>query len=119
MRYFHGGVPGLKVSDAIRPAISLGKEHGRSPNQPNYSPHRVYLTRVRWYADLFAYFGEGDVYEVKPVGRAILDPDARGSFSCSCATVTAVVARYPVALPEQAQSLRRGTGRLAPAGVEL
>ena len=74
MRYFHGGVPGLNVGDAIRPAISLGKEHGRSPNQPNYSPHRVYLTRVRWYADLFAYFGEG---EVKPVGRAILDPDAR------------------------------------------
>jgi hypothetical protein len=111
VRYFHGGVPGLKVGDTIRPAISLGKEHGRSPNQPNYSPHRVYLTRIRWYADLFAHFSDGDVYEVRPVGRAVPDPDARGSFSCSCATVVAVTARGPVALPAQARELRRGMAR--------
>jgi hypothetical protein len=57
--------------------------------------------------------GDGDVYEVRPVGRAMPDPDARGSFSCSCATVIAVAARYPVALPTEAQLLRRGlAGRM-------
>ncbi|WP_052433242.1 hypothetical protein [Streptacidiphilus carbonis] len=118
MKYFHGGAPGLKVGDLLRPAISLGKEHGRSPNQPNYSPHRVYLTRARWYADLFAHMGDGDVYEVRPVGRAVPDPDARGSFTCSCATVTAVLAQHPVELPEQARALRRGALR-RPGAVAL
>lgn len=105
MRYFHGGAPGLKVGDLVRPAIALGKEHPASPNQPGYSPRRVYVTRVRWYADLFAYLGDGDVYEVRPVGRAVPDSDARGSFSCSCAVVTAILGQHPVALPAEAWPL--------------
>jgi hypothetical protein len=104
MTYFHGGAPGLKVGDLIRPAISLGIDHPRTPNQPRYSPRRVYITRTRWYAELFA-SGKGDLYEVKPVGRALPDLDANDSFTCSCAEIVAVLATHPVPMPEQARRL--------------
>lgn len=105
MRYFHGGAPGLKVGDLVRPAISLGITKARTPNQPRYSPRRVYITRLRWYAELFANGARGDVYEVRPVGRPLPDLDARGSFTCSCAEVVAVLARHPVPMPQQAAVL--------------
>jgi hypothetical protein len=105
VRYFHGGVPGLKPGDLIRPAISLGIHKVKTPNQPRYSPRRVYITRLRWYAELFANGAKGDVYEVKPVGRALRDLDAKSSFHCSCAEVVAVVAEHPVPMPERARVL--------------
>jgi hypothetical protein len=105
MRYFHGGARGLQPGDLIRPAISLGIEKTKTPNQPRYNPHRVYITRLRWYAELFANGHQGDVYEVQPVGRALPDLDAKGSFQCSCAEVVAVLAEHPVPMPEQARAL--------------
>ena len=111
MTYFHGGVPGLEVGDLIRPAISLGISKARTPNQPRYNSRRVYITRLRWYAELFANGHCGDVYEVRPVGRALPDLDARESFHCSCAEITAVVARHPVPMPAEA-------GRFFPMGVQ-
>lgn len=103
--YFHGGAPGLQPGDLIRPAISLGIVKVKTPNQPRYNPRRVYITRLRWYAELFANGSQGDVYEVRPVGRPLPDPDARASFCCSCAEVIAVIARHPVPMPEQARRL--------------
>lgn len=103
--YFHGGVAGLQPGELIRPAISLGIERARTPNQPRYNPRRVYITRIRWYAELFANGHHGDVYEVRPIGRAIRDLDAKGSFSCSCAEITAVLATHPVPMPQQAARL--------------
>jgi hypothetical protein len=105
MRYFHGGPPGLQPGDLIRPAISLGIERLKTPNQPRYNPRRVYVTTIRWYAELFANGKQGDVYEVRPVGRALPDLDAKGSFHCSCAEVVAVVAAHPVPMPERARQL--------------
>lgn len=112
-RYFHGGAHGLQPGDLIRPAISLGIEHVRTPNQPRYNPRRVYITRLRWYAELFANGHQGDVYEVRPVGRALPDLDARGSFHCSCAEVVAVLATHPVPMPEQARGLLSAAQRRA------
>lgn len=103
--YFHGGVPGLHPGDLIRPAISLGIHKVKTPNQPRYNPRRVYITRLRWYAELFANGSQGDVYEVRPVGRPLPDLDARGSFCCSCAEIVTVLARHPVPMPEQARAL--------------
>lgn len=103
--FFHGGAPGLEVGDVIRPAISLGIVKQRTPNQPRYTPRRVYITRLRWYAELFANGSRGDLYEVRPVGRALPDLDVRDSFTCSCAEVVAVLARHPVAMPQQAAAL--------------
>ena len=105
MTYFHGGAPGLNAGDLIRPAVSLGITKVRTPNQPRYTPRRVYITRLRWYAELFANGSRGDVYEVRPVGRALPDLDARGSFTCSCAEVVAVLARHPVPMPQKAAAL--------------
>jgi hypothetical protein len=105
VRYFHGGYPGLGPGDLIRPAISLGIEKTKTPNQSRYNPRRVYVTTTRWYAELFASGSSGDVYEVKPVGRAIPDLDAKGSFHCSCAEVVAVLAEHPVPMPERARGL--------------
>ncbi|MFB7461242.1 hypothetical protein [Streptomyces sp. NPDC056188] len=105
MRYFHGGVRGLKPGDLVRPAISLGIEKTKTPNQPRYNRRRVYVTTLRWYAELFANGSRGDVYEVRPVGRALPDLDAKGSFHCSCAEVIAIVAQHPVPMPERARSL--------------
>lgn len=102
-RYFHGGAPGLQPGDLIRPAISLGIHKTKTPNQPRYNPRRVYITRLRWYAELFANGSQGDVYEVNSVGRALPDLDAKGSFHCSCAEVVAVLARHPVPMPDHAQ----------------
>lgn len=113
MTYFHGGDPGLAVGDLIRPATSLGIQRTPTPNQPRYNPRRVYITRLRWYAELFANGHRGDVYEVRPVGRAIPDLDARGSFSCSCAEVVAVVATHPVPMPERARLLLPAAQRRA------
>lgn len=110
MRYFHGGALGLEVGDLIRPAISLGISKVRTPNQPRYNPRRVYVTRLQWYAQLFANGAKGDLYEVKPVGRAIPDLDARGSFHCSCAEVVAILARHPVPMPAEG-------GRIFPMGA--
>jgi len=104
-RYFHGGASGLQPGDLIRPAISLGIEKTKTPNQPRYNPRRVYITRLRWYAELFASGAGGDVYEVRPVGRALPDLDAKGSFQCSCAEVVAVLAEHPVPMPERARGL--------------
>jgi hypothetical protein len=110
MTYFHGGARGLKPGDLIRPAISLGITKVRTPNQPRYTPRRVYITQLRWYAELFANGAKGDVYEVRPVGRTLPDLDASGSFTCSCAEIVAVVARHPVPMPAEA-------GRLFPMGA--
>ena len=108
--YFHGGTAGLNVGDLVRPAVSLGISHSRTLNQPRYTPRRVYITRIRWYAELFANSHRGDVYEVRPVGHALPDLDARGSFHCPCAEVVAVVARHPVPMPAEA-------GRILPMGA--
>lgn len=102
MTYFHGGAAGLEIGDLIRPAISLGIRRVRTPNQPRYNPRRVYVTELRWYAELFANGHQGDVYEVQSVGRVLPDPDARHSYHCSCAEVVAVLARHPVPMPPQA-----------------
>lgn len=88
--FFHGGPAGLGVGDLIRPAIALGKEHGRSAHQPHYNPHRVYVTQRREYAIFFAINHGGPVYEVAPIGRMLVDRDARGSFHCSAAQIVAV-----------------------------
>lgn len=88
--FFHGGPAGLGIGDLIRPAISLGLEHERSLHQPHYNPHRVYVTQNREYAAMFATNRGGPIYEVAPIGRLLVDADARGSFHCSAAQIVAI-----------------------------
>lgn len=85
------------------PAAVVFPERGdaRGKHQPNWSPHRVYVTQLRWYAQLFAAVSGGDLYEVKPHAPKV-DVDAYGSFWCPYARVVAVAARGPVEMPEEA-----------------
>jgi hypothetical protein len=110
-RLFHGGAAGLNVGDHIHPAAAVGKQHPPSRNQPHYNPHRVYITGLRWYAELFAHLGRGDVYRVRPLGVTLPDRDAHGSYTCQTAVITHVVARHPVDLPERANILRTPKAR--------
>lgn len=87
---YHGGPAGLAVGDLIRPAVSLGKVHPALRQQPHYNPHRVYVTQSREYAAWFATNHHGAVYEVHPIGRLLVDADARNSFTCSAAQIVAV-----------------------------
>lgn len=109
--FFHGGAAGLEVGDLIRPAISLGLEHERSANQPHYNPHRVYVTQRRDYAQFFATSKRGSVYEVAPIGRLLVDQDARGSFHCSAAQIVAVLPPHVEPVTDVITSFIRGGRR--------
>lgn len=83
LRLWHGGVPGLRPGDQIRPggsrpihpgcawcearAAGLPTPGGQDPLAGR--PDRVYLTPVREYARHYAsLWGRGDLYRVDPVG---------------------------------------------------
>ena len=105
-RYWHGGVPGLKVGDRIRPAASLRvlPVHyalDRGTDYPS-DPTRVYVTTdrqaARYYAASYIDGVEplaGDVYNVRPRGELRIDEDLPTGkhFSCASAVVVAVVER--------------------------
>lgn len=105
---YHGGPAGLSVGDLIRPAVSIGRAHARSAHQPHYNPHRVYVTQRRDYAEVFATVNDGLVYEVLPIGRLLVDPDARGSFHCSAAQIVAVHERQSITVPNPGRLISKG-----------
>ena len=110
-RFFHGGVPGLKPGDKILPANETGmttlgeveyeyglragvREHG------GWRPDKVYVgtaTVALLYAGLWTLSpmrdGEGQLYEVRPVGQLTADPAGtftwwgRQAWLCASATV--------------------------------
>lgn len=113
--YFHGGVPGLRVGDEILPATQVpDARHDyvyRSDYQGaafHYDSARVYLTTHEGTATSFAarYLDirtlthhPGTVYEVRPIGKARIDPDYPHSgeyapvyFYAPRATVVRIVA---------------------------
>lgn len=102
MKLYHGGVKGLKPGDRVLPPSATGVEHGGGgEHQQRYRPTRVYVTRFRWYAELFAHLHGGEVYEVRAHDPRP-DLDARGSFWCPFARVVRVAVPAPVALPVEA-----------------
>lgn len=83
IRYFHGGFPGLKPGDIIRPmpdgqrrnhndcAICRARNSGEaSPlDSAPAHPDRVYITTDRLYGRFYASLAvRGDLYVVRPVG---------------------------------------------------
>ncbi len=81
-RLFHGGAPGLRAGDLIRPGHSrqgrddcplcVARAAGGpvSIDGPSLHADRVYLTTVRLYAAFYAsLYGRGDLYRVEPVGE--------------------------------------------------
>lgn len=79
MRYFHGGIPGLKIGDILLPASEIGE----APSVTKYTDgkarmDRVYLTTDRFAAEAYAalYPDGGALYIVEPIGETEGDPDA-------------------------------------------
>lgn len=100
VRYYHGGIKGLKRGDKILPPSITGKN-----TLLNYAKQldencvqredRVYITTDKNMAQIYAAtFPKGDVYRVIPNGLLEDDPDCleKGlSFQCESATIKAVV----------------------------
>jgi hypothetical protein len=107
----HGGVAGLAPGDYILPAARTGQRcHDTTPNNPGYTPKRVYVTSGLDYAQMFAYLRDGAVYEVLPVGQVRQDEDTlvTPSWSCRRALILRVVvpapAPMPTAVPREARA---------------
>lgn len=101
VRYWHGGVPGLRPGDAILPP----SESATTRRLVNSAPHSipadiarddvVYLATNREVAKGYAaYYPDGALYEVQPDAEIEPDPDCRVdglSWRCARATVLRVV----------------------------
>lgn len=133
VRWYHGGVPGLKRGQKIlRPsetgAVSVADKIVSVRATPAereeiarvHRPDRVYLARdvavARFWASLAVAYGGGrkggDVYEVTPDGPLEPDPDYLpddgGSVCCASATIVCIVERrVPRPTPEQIAYLAR------------
>lgn len=101
-RYFHGGVPGLRPDDFVFPPVTTGtdrtltqyaQELGTSAEHARTD--HVYVTTGRDVARVYAaFYPDGALYEVLPVGDMTADPDCSvdgASWSCPAAVVVGVV----------------------------
>ena len=107
-RLFHGGVPGLRVGDVIKPghkrrhhdgcpwcearakgeALTIG---GHAMDGPSQRSDRVYATTHRLYAKHFAsLWGRGDLYRVTTQG--LVERSTEDSFESYCAERLVVAA---------------------------
>lgn len=125
MRYWHGGVPGLRPGDLVTPhepnivdgcpicaaraqrlTATLG---GQTIDPPTGRPDRVYITTDRDYGRFYASrYWRGDLYTVEPVGEP--EPSTENPFPTWCAPAARVLAVYDRAVqltPSQRRSLYR------------
>lgn len=110
--YFHGGAPGLRAGDWIEPGHPrgpkrrglieiLGSDVANVLDPPTLHSDRVYLTRSRLYASLYAHtWPKGDLYEVEPLGPVLPAwEDGPETVTAARARIRAVV-RRGVTLPK-------------------
>ncbi|MFB7443095.1 hypothetical protein ACFC01_33150 [Streptomyces mirabilis] len=113
MRYFHGGVPGLKPGDLITPSSPHVVEGckvcearaqgltamvgGEAVDPPTGRPDRVYITSDRDYARFYASrYWYGDLYTAEPVGE--LEASTEDPFPTWCVPAARVVSVYTQAV---------------------
>jgi hypothetical protein len=112
VRYFHGGIPGLKVGDLLTPhppnyvdncevcaAKKAGQNYavdGQVVDPLTGRPDRIYITSDREYARFYASkFPRGDLYVVDPEGEMELSTeDHWPTWSAPAARVRSVYDRY-------------------------
>lgn len=121
MRYFHGGVPGLRPGDLLEPQ-PLGegahlvdgcptceaRKTGQQLPTDELDPAMIYVTTDREYARLYASgYPRGALYVVDPVGELTPSPDPVPSWGCPAARVTAVYDAYVVMTEREMLRLQR------------
>lgn len=111
MRYFHGGISGLKVGGFILPPITTKAR--TTANYGNYNCDRtqVYITTNFTAACMYAAFiPGGEVYEVKPIGKISNDTDCTEpglSYSCPKAKI---IKRCRKLRRDEVQTIRKVVG---------
>lgn len=127
-RYFHGGAPGLRAGDVIKPQpLGEGKhlvdgcptcearKTGQQLPTDNLDPALVYVTTDREDARVYAAgYPMGALYVVHPVGELTPSPDPVPSWGCASARVTAV---YDACVRLSPAHLRRTARRFGLAGL--
>lgn len=121
--YWHGGVPGLRAGDVLKPEhhrrthkgcrICEARANGQHPGiDPPSAEKAVYITTHRPYAQFYAsLWGRGDLYKVKPVGEVRQSSEDRfPTFLCALAVVVGVSQRGVLLTPHQRRELRREWG---------
>lgn len=97
-RLWHGGVPGLKVGDLLRPVSETDTEHSLTRyaarvglNRDHVRQDRVHLTSDRAVARAYAAaYPNGALYVAEPIGETEPDPDAPEiALRCPQARITA------------------------------
>lgn len=128
MRYFHGGVPGLRPGDLITPhpprsldgcPVCTARAQGLTAtldgqpiDPPTGRPDRVYITTDRDYGRFYASLTwYGDLYTVQPVGE--MEPSTEEPFPTWCTPAARVVSVYDRAVQltdgQRRRLLRRWT----------
>lgn len=124
MRYFHGGMPGLKPGDLIEPQplgegahlvdgcpVCEARKTGKQLPTDNLDASLVYVTTDREYARVYAVgYPRGALYVVEPVGDLAPSPDPVPSWGCPAARVTGVYDAYVTLTPAE---VRRAVRRYA------
>lgn len=101
IKFYHGGVKGLKIGDLVLPMSATGKSNTRNYftseqiKAGHGLAHKVYVTSDLYAAKAYAStMPFGDVYLVEPLGVLQDDIDAPGvSFCCDYAKVISIVQR--------------------------
>lgn len=113
-RLWHGGIPGLRVGDIIRPPDPGDTRHlvdgcpecdarKRGSTTLMHGPvaGRVYVTSSREYARIYAAgYPRGALYQVEPIGNLEADPEAGpgGAVSWMVAEARVVCVYDPVVI---------------------
>lgn len=120
-RWWHGGVPGLRVGDILLPGNERRTHEGcewceaRKKGQayfgmdPPSARRAVYITHDKEYARFYAsLYGYGDLYIVEPNGQAILsEEDHIEAWSADSARILAVYQRAVRLTMTQRRALQR------------
>lgn len=126
--YWHGGPPGLRPGDVIKPQ-PLGegahlvdgcptceaRKRGEQLPTDDLDSSFVYVTSDRKYASLYAAgYPDGGLYRVQPLGELVPSLDPAPSWSCDAARVVSVYDPLVRMTPAQAERLLRYIARTYP-----
>ena len=130
VRYWHGGMPGLRVGDLIEPGheratrddcpICDARRVGTSLaagnaiiDAPSAHRDRVYITTDRLYAKHYAsLYGRGDLYRVEPIGDLLRSTeDSYETYAVTAARVVSVYDRAVLLTWSERRRLYREWGQ--------